>query len=120
MATKQATKQVKGREPKHGIGSAEPRGFARLTPEERHRAAQIGGLYRAATMDKVALTAASRRGQWESWRRKADPDGKLSEAERQRRAEALQKAHMIELTQARLAKQAARKAAKAKSQRKAS
>lgn len=96
---------------KYGIGSEQPRGFARLTPEERHRAAQIGGLYRAATMDKVALTAASRRGQWAAWMRKADPEGKLSDAERQRRAEALQKAHMIELTQTRLAKQAARKTA---------
>ena len=35
MATKQTAKQ-------YGIGSEQPRGFARLTPEERHRMAQIG------------------------------------------------------------------------------
>lgn len=114
MASKPTGKPGK----KYGIGSEQPRGFARLTPEERHRMAVIGGLYRAATMDKVALTAASRRGQWEAWRRKADPDGKLSERERQRRAEALQRAHMLELTQARLAKQAERKAAKARARNK--
>ena len=85
-------------------GEHEPQGFAKLSPEQRKANARVGGLMLAATHDMNAVAAHARRGLWESYLRKADPDNKLPEKERVRRAEALRKAHYAKMSLARWGK----------------
>jgi len=58
---------------------------------------RAGGYSKAAKYSPEELTGPARRGFWAKWEREVDPEGKLSEAERQRRAQALLKSHMTKL-----------------------
>lgn len=97
--TKPATKPVT-----HGLGSAEPRGLARWTPEERRTFATLGAYTRLASTDTREMTVKARQAFTDSWLRKADPDGVLPPDERARRAEALRKAHYARMSLARWGK----------------
>lgn len=88
----------------HTLGSAEPRGFARMSPDERSTFATLGAYTRLAQCDPHEMTAQARRGWEDSWLRKADPDGVLAPAERARRAEALRLAHYARMRLARWGK----------------
>jgi hypothetical protein len=50
--------------------------------------------------DRAKATAPARRGLWAKFLREADPDGVLSDAEREARAHQLQHAHMLRMTAA--------------------
>lgn len=89
---------------KQGLGSSEPRGFARLSPDERRTFALLGAYTRLATTDTREMTAAARQAFSDSWMRKADPDCVLPVAERARRAEALRMAHYARMRLARWGK----------------
>jgi hypothetical protein len=58
---------------------------------------RIGGLVTASRHDPVAMTAPAREGWLRRFLREVDPDGVLPEDERQRRAEAAQRAQMSRL-----------------------
>jgi len=73
---------------------------------------QIGAFTRWSQEDPVVGTAAARAagpGSVEGWLSRVDPDGKLPEAERYRRAVCAHKAHMIRLSQRSAEVRAARK-----------
>jgi hypothetical protein len=67
-------------------------------PEERRRIARLGGLTAAAS--GALNTSAAYAGRWAKYLARVDnmADAPLSEAERQRRAEALMRADMIRLS----------------------
>lgn len=48
--------------------------------------------------DRVAATKPAREGQWKRFLDEVDPDRQLPEAERQRRAESAQRAHMTRMS----------------------
>jgi len=69
------------------------------TPSERSLLASLASHESwARTEDRVARTAAARAAALSRFEREADPDGVLTSAERQRRAEHLHKAHMTRLS----------------------
>jgi hypothetical protein len=57
-------------------------------------------LSRLATEDRTEMTRAARVAYLEGFRRKVDPDGRLSEEEREARAHALLRLRMIQLSEA--------------------
>ena len=68
------------------------------TPAERRLAAQVAAHESwAQTIDTSARTAAARTAFLAKFEHQADPDGKLTPAERDRRAEHLRKAHFKRL-----------------------
>lgn len=76
--------------------SAEPR----FDPDDMARRGRIGGLTTSSRHDTKANTAPARKAFLSRFEREVDPDGSLPEAERQRRAEAAKKAHMLKLAHA--------------------
>lgn len=79
-------------------GKPVPKSRNRLTPEQAALVGRVGAHESwARTPDRSARTAPARAAAWSSWVRKADPDGVLSDADRQRRAEHLRSAHMARL-----------------------
>lgn len=66
-------------------------------PVERRLAAQIAANTRWAHEDPAANAARGQSGLLARFEREVDPEGALSPTERQRRAEALRKAHMQRL-----------------------
>ena len=58
---------------------------------------RIGGLTTSARLGGVAMTAPARRGFWQRFEREVDPEGRLSQAERSKRARQLMRAHMLRL-----------------------
>lgn len=65
-----------------------------MTPEERTLRARLAAYTLHSNItDESAHTAPARRGLEESWARKVDPHGILPDAERERRAAQLRKAH---------------------------
>ena len=84
-----------------------------LDPERAALRGRIGGHQRAANHGHSELSQVARQCWEDSWMRRADPDGVLSVAERARRAEALQKAHMAKMTLARWANRPAKPVKKA-------
>lgn len=78
--------------------------FAQIDAATRRQMGRIGGLTTAARTDPYEMTRAMRDGLAASWLRKADPDGVLPVAERERRAEALRKAHYARMSLARWGK----------------
>jgi len=75
-----------------------------LTPQQRVLRSRIGGLAKSAKYDGKQATAPARVGWQQKWLREADPAGVLPEAERQRRADALMRAHMSRLALSRSTK----------------
>jgi hypothetical protein len=65
-----------------------------LTPAERRLRAQIAANTRWAKEDPAANAARGQAGLIARFEREVDPEGVLAPAERQRRAEALRRAHM--------------------------
>lgn len=72
-----------------------------LDPKRAALMGRVGAQVRLVNTTRQERSQAARRGWEDAWMRKADPDGKLSVAERARKAEALQKAHMARMTLAR-------------------
>lgn len=71
---------------------------SKATPSERSLRGSIASHESwARTEDRSARTAPARRALLDKFEREADPDGVLSPAERQRRAEHLRKAHFQRL-----------------------
>lgn len=74
-----------------------------LSAAERSQNARRAALKRSATSDPAAMTEPKRRAFWDSFRpggsRGGPDDPGLSEAERERRAEAARKEYMIGLSQ---------------------
>jgi hypothetical protein len=69
-----------------------------LTPSERSLRAQIAAHESwSRTDDRSARTANARRAMLDKFERQVDPDGKLSPAERAKRAEHARKAHFKRL-----------------------
>jgi hypothetical protein len=69
-----------------------------MTPEQRAlRARAAAHTSWANTADPRKRTAPARKGFMARFEREVDPDGKLSQEERQRRAESAMKAHMAKL-----------------------
>lgn len=64
----------------------------------RQMTARIGALTRWSNEDPKTGTAAMRAGRMASFERQVDPDGVLSPAERQDRAERAMKAHMLRMS----------------------
>jgi hypothetical protein len=65
-----------------------------LTGSERTmRAALASNISWANTEDRTARTENGRQAHWEKFKRQVDPDGKLTPAERHKRAENAYKAH---------------------------
>lgn len=83
-----------------------------LTPEQRRFRAQMAANTRWSREDPGPNMARARRGFDAKFAREVDPDGKLPEAERTRRAESARKAHMQRLALASARARAARKRAK--------
>jgi NAD(P)H-hydrate repair Nnr-like enzyme with NAD(P)H-hydrate dehydratase domain len=81
----------------------------RLTAAERRERARIGGLARAAKYAGYDLTRAAREGRMRRYLHEVDPDGVLSQAERERRAVAARKRDMAKLTLASLRARSARR-----------
>jgi hypothetical protein len=77
-----------------------------LTPEQRVLRSRIGGLAKSAKFDPREATEPARVGWRAKWLREADPDGVLPDAERERRADALMRAHMSRLALSRSTKAA--------------
>lgn len=68
------------------------------TPSERSQIASIAANESwARTPDRAARTAAARAALMASFEQEVDPEGRLSSAERARRAESLRKAHFQRL-----------------------
>lgn len=68
------------------------------SPEVRALRARIAAAERwGRTADRQAATAPARRGMRAKFEREADPDGTLSPAERERRADQLMHAHMLRM-----------------------
>lgn len=69
-----------------------------VTATNRQLAARIGAHSRwAKEPDRVAATAPARAGLKAKFLLEVDPDGLLDEAERERRAQSLMRAHMLRL-----------------------
>lgn len=81
-----------------------PRGFARLSAEERKAAAQYAAFCRSAQSDPREMTRKAREAQAQARAREVDPHGLLSPAERARRAEALRQAQLARMRLARWGK----------------
>lgn len=92
--------------------------MSKLTPEEAVLRGRLGGLRRSALYDGRDMTAKAREAMRDKFIAEVDPDLKLPEAERLRRAEAARKAHYARLTlmaaRARKAKANRRAAAEAR------
>lgn len=65
-----------------------------MTAEERRHRARLAALTRWASQDPKPAMHAARAAQRATLERQADPDGSLPEAERHRRADALERAHL--------------------------
>lgn len=65
----------------------------------------------AHTDDRAAATAPARDAAFERFLRQADPGGKLSKAERTRRAKMLERAHMLRMVEARQARRSSPRSA---------
>jgi hypothetical protein len=76
----------------------------RLTPQQRVLRAKIAAYTHVAHSDPKEMTKAARAGFMARFEREVDPDGVLSEEERQRRAKAAMRAHMARLRLARTLK----------------
>lgn len=74
-----------------------PRGKTLLTPAQRSERARIGGYALAASHDSRETSAAGRAAFMARFERQVDPEGILSETERQRRATAARKAYFGQL-----------------------
>lgn len=85
-------------------------GETNLTPEQRTTRARIAALTRWSKEDPKAQAERMQEGLMEKFRRQVDPEGRLTEAERERRAEAARRAHMQRLALASSKARAARKA----------
>jgi hypothetical protein len=86
-----------------------------LTDPERRLIAQIASNESwARTEDRRARTEPARRAMWDKFEQQVDPDGKLPDAERARRAENLRKAYFQRL--ALKSAQSRRKAKEARAQ----
>lgn len=87
-----------------------PLAMAAHDPTVRVLCARIAAAERwAREPDRIAATAAARRGLRAKFERRVDPDQLLSEADRTRRVDGLMRAHMLRLSHA-AAKARARKA----------
>ena len=71
--------------------------LAALTPTQRSQRARIAALTRWSREDPAANAARGQAGLMARFVDQVDPDRVLSEAERQRRAEAARRAHMAQL-----------------------
>ena len=71
---------------------------------------RIGGLTTQARLGGLAMTAAARRGFLGRFMAEVDPDCRLDPAERNRRAEAARRAHMLRLAAASARARAAKRA----------
>ena len=69
------------------------------TPEERRRAARIGGLSLHLYADSDAIAARARRGLDEKFRREIDPDGILSPRVLKRKLKIRRRLHFERLAQ---------------------
>lgn len=69
-----------------------------MTPEQRSARARLAALTRWSKEDPVATATRGQRGLIARFEREVDPDGTLAPAERQRRAEAARRAHMLRLS----------------------
>ena len=70
----------------------------RLTPSERHLRAKIAAhISWATTTDRIARTEPGRQGMLRKFANQVDPEQRLPEPERMKRAENLRKAHMQRL-----------------------
>lgn len=72
-----------------------------LSPAQRSLRARIAALHLHSQVDAREHTAKARSagpGQLAYWERKVDPDDRLTEVERRRRAEAAKKAYFLELS----------------------
>lgn len=72
--------------------------MAAADPVTRRLTASIGGNACAAKHDGKTITASARRGFMARFEREVDPEGRLSPAERAKRAEAAMRAHMARLS----------------------
>ena len=76
--------------------------MAAKDPATRVRAAQAAALTRWGRLgsadDRFEATKPARAGKMARFEREADPDGRLTPAERARAAEQLQRAHMIRMS----------------------
>lgn len=70
----------------------------RTARKKRQLAARIGAYSLHASYESKALTTAAREQFLARFEREVDPDGRLPEAERRRRAEAARRAHMLRLS----------------------
>ena len=68
-----------------------------MTPEERSLRARMGGYAVAAKYDTREVTRPARDAFMAKFDKQVDPDGKLPEAERERRAQAAMQLHMRQL-----------------------
>ncbi len=66
-------------------------------PEDRSQIARIGGYSLHAKRDSKEVTAPARAAFLSSFEKQVDPEGLLSEKERQRRAKAARKAYFAKL-----------------------
>jgi hypothetical protein len=69
-----------------------------LTPSQRRQQARVAAFKMHAAHDPKETTAKARATFLSKFEEQVDPERKLSEAERQRRAEAARKAHFTELS----------------------
>lgn len=84
----------------------------KFSPEELSLRGRLAAHVLHSRYDGKALTAKARKAFRDSFQKKVDPEGKLSEAERQRRAEHAYQAHMAQVALASVRARRARKAAK--------
>lgn len=68
-----------------------------LTPEQRSQRARLAALTRWSKEDPSANASRGQAGLMARFERQVDPNNELAPAERQRRAEAARKAHMLSL-----------------------
>lgn len=68
-----------------------------LTPEQRRIRAQIAANTRWSKEDPAATAKRAQAGLLDKFRREVDPNNELTEAERERRAQAARRAHMQRL-----------------------
>ncbi|HUQ63237.1 MAG TPA: hypothetical protein VM121_05770 [Acidimicrobiales bacterium] len=72
-------------------------GGGELAPEHRSLRARMAAYCLHAKRDPVETTRAARAAFMERFERQVDPERRLSEAERRRRADAARKAHFVKL-----------------------
>jgi hypothetical protein len=65
---------------------------------QRRRISRLGGLSKSSMYDAVEATSKARSAFLASFEKRVDPDHKLDDRERARRAEALMRAHMTRLS----------------------